>query len=89
VEVTLITKIKEIQLREGLTDSEMAKRLNCSRQLYQGIRTGKIPLGNKILKGISVAFPELQANILIFLASDAKNCPDNANKNPLKEASRA
>jgi len=89
VEVTLITKIKEIQSREGLTDSEMAKRLNCSRQLYQGIRTGKIPPGSKVLKGISIAFPELQADILLFLASDAKNCPDNAQKNPLKAASRA
>jgi transcriptional regulator with XRE-family HTH domain len=76
VEVTLLTKLKEIQSREGLTDSELAKRLNCSRQLYQGIRTGKIPLGSKVLKGISIAFPELQADILLFLASDAKNCPN-------------
>ncbi len=82
MEVTLLTKIKEIQSREGLTDSEIAKRLNCSRQLYQGTRSGKIPLGTKILKGISAAFPELQADILIFLASDAKSCPNNAKDKP-------
>lgn len=80
MERTLLTKIKEIQSREGLTDAEMAKRLGCSRQLYQGVRSEKVPLGSKILKGISSAFPELQADILIFLSSDAKICSHKGKK---------
>ena len=66
---------------------DMAERLNCSRQLYQGTRSGKIPPGNKILKGISIAFPDLQEDVIYFLSNDANRLPEGANRNPLKTSS--
>jgi len=79
----IIGKLRGIQVREGLNDEEMGKRLGCSRQTYNSTRLGKIPLGMKILKGISPAFPELKQDVEIFLSRDANNCPVNAN-NPVK-----
>jgi transcriptional regulator with XRE-family HTH domain len=70
---SLSHKIREIQVKKGLSDREMAEKLGCSRQLYQMARTGKIPLRHKILKGISLAFPELQGDILIFLSTNVTN----------------
>ena len=78
----IVGKLREIQLARGLTDMQMAQRLNCSRQNYQKTRTGEIPLGIKILKGISVAFPELQGDVIYFLSNGANKLPDNATKNP-------
>ena len=89
MELTLISKIKEIQEREGLTDVEMARRLGCSRQLYQGTRSGKIPLGRKILNGIMTGFPELKKDVIYFLTNDANKSPKDANKNPPKQPSEA
>jgi len=79
----LIGKLKYMQVQEGLTDKEMAIRLGCSRQLYQMTRTGKVPPGNKIIKGISTSFPELQQDVIYFLSNNDNRMSDNAN-NPLK-----
>lgn len=81
MESQIIHKLKSVQAEKGLSDKEMAQRLGCSRQLYQMARTGKIPLGHKIIKGISVAFPELQADILIFLSESANKLSDEAKEN--------
>jgi len=83
----LITKIKTLQLKERMSDREMAERLGCTRQLYQMTRTGKIPPGNKIIKGISAAFPELQQDVIYFLSNDADKSSINATKNPLRQPS--
>jgi transcriptional regulator with XRE-family HTH domain len=68
---TLIARLREIQVKTGWDDKQMAERLGCSRQLYQMTRSGKIPVGRKILKGISMAFPELQQDVIYFLAKGA------------------
>lgn len=81
----LVSTLRGIQKAEGLSDMEMAKRLGCSRQLYQMTRTGKIPLGKKILTGISAAFPELQQDVIYFLSNDANEIPLSANRSPLKQ----
>ena len=86
---TIIGKLKGIQVREGFIDAKMAQLLGCSRQLYQMTRSGKIPLGLKIPKGISVAFPELKEEAQNFLSNDAQKLPRDANKNPLKSTSGA
>jgi len=84
----LTGKLKYMQVHEGLTDKEMAIRLGCSRQLYQMTRTGKIPPGNKILRGISAAFPELQQDVIYFLSRNDNRLSTNAN-NPLRQPSGA
>jgi len=89
MELTLIAKIRDIQSQKGLPDKEMAKRLGCSRQLWQMTRTGKTPIGSKIMKNVSKAFPELQQDVIYFLTNDAQKCPNNAQQNPLKQPSEA
>jgi len=78
----LVDRLKELQNREQLNDAQMAKRLDCSRQLYQMTRSGKIPPGNKILKGISVAFPELQGDVIYFLSNNDKKLASIAHNPP-------
>jgi len=80
---TLVDKLRAIQLREQASDKGMAQRLGCSRQLYQMARSGKIPPGNKILKGISATFPELQQDVIYFLANNADKSSRPATRNPL------
>jgi len=82
----VIGRLRDIQLSKRLADMEMARQLGCSRQLYQMTRSGKIPLGNKILKGILTTFPELEQDVIYFLSSNDKKLSDNA-KNPLKQPS--
>ena len=84
----VVKKLKGIQVREGLTDAKMAKLLGCSRQTYQATRAGDNPPGNKILKGVSTAFPELQKDVLVFLSNDDKMLSNTA-QNPLKQPSGA
>ena len=73
-----------MQNREGLTDREMAERLGCSRQLWQMTRTGRIPLSNTITRCISKNFPELNKEVLKFLARDGDGLSSDVIKNPLK-----
>ena len=83
----LADKVRAIQLREQLSDRQMGQLLNVSRQLYQMSRAGKIPFGNKILKGISAAFPELHQDVIYFLSNDADKSSRIATQNPLKSTS--
>lgn len=83
---SIVSKLKDIQAREGLTDAEMAERLGCSRQLYQGTRTEKIPIGRRVIGGIPKAFPELQDDVLVFLSIDANNSPHIAQSIPKKSS---
>ena len=85
----LITTLEQRQRHLDLNDSQMAHRLGCSRQLYQMTRTGKIPPGPRVLKGISGAFPELQQDIIYFLSSNADELSKGGDTIPLKEPSGA
>lgn len=82
-----IDKLKQVQSDNGLTDLEMAQRLGCSRQLYQGTRTEQIPLGIKILRGVISAFPgELSKDAIYFLTSNAHQLAEIADRNALQRA---
>jgi transcriptional regulator with XRE-family HTH domain len=84
---TLLYKLKAIQLRERLSDREMAQRLNCTRQHYQATRTGDTPLGKKVLAGISAAFPELQQDVIYFLSNDDDKSAKDATKKRFNQPS--
>lgn len=68
---TLITRLREIQQREGYTNFQMAEKLGCSGQLYRDTKTGSLPVGLTLLKGAVKAFPEVALDALIFLADGA------------------
>lgn len=73
--MALLERLKQKQ--GSLTDAEMAALLNCSRQLWQGTRIGKTPLGATVLKGAARAFPDLQPEIAsLLLDVPLQNRPD-------------
>jgi imidazoleglycerol-phosphate dehydratase len=47
----ILARLVQLQQKNGYSDQQMANKMNCSRPLYQRTRTGRVPLGGKILKG--------------------------------------
>lgn len=88
MDLSIIVRLRDIQRAKGLSDGKMAQQLQISRQLYQMTRSGKIPLGNKILKGISAAFPELQQDVIYFLSNNDNKLSNTAQK-PSSQPSEA
>ena len=84
-----IAKLVDMQVRGELTDREMAERLGCSRQLWQMTRTGKTRLSNTLIKCITQNFPELNQDIIYFLAQSADKSSNDGDKNPLSQPSVA
>ena len=85
----LTGKLRDLQIESGLTDKQMAQQLDCIRQLWQMTRTGKTPLGIKILKGIAKNLPGLHQDIIYFLAQDGDKLSWNGDRIPLKQHSEA
>lgn len=63
----LIEYLVRKQVKLGWTDDKMAKRLHCSRALWQQTRTGSIPLGLTVLSGVASAFPETGKKVIYVL----------------------
>ncbi len=64
----LIEKLKEVQEREKLNDSEFAKeKLGISRQHWQFAKAGKRKMGEKTLAGVMANLPELTMEVLMYL----------------------
>ncbi len=47
----ILGKIVQLQQKHGYSDQQMAVKIGCSRPLYQRTRTGRIPIGGRMLKG--------------------------------------
>ena len=77
----LIEKLKEIQRIQILTDGQMAKKLGCTRQLYQATKTLKVSVGLTILRGATRAFPELIGDAIFFLTNGVQGITTLANIN--------
>ena len=82
-----IAKLVELQVKGELTDREMAERLGCSRQLWQMTRSGRIPLGKTMAKCITRNFPELNRDIIYFLAQSVDRLSRDGAENPLSQPS--
>jgi len=63
-----------IQVRDSLTDGAMAKRLGCSRSLWNQVKRGKLVFSPEMAIRAAGAFPELTF-ALLELASDTVNTP--------------
>ena len=72
----LLNKLRGIQAAERFTDKEMAELLNVSRATWQATRCERIPLGKKMLHGVSMTFPELRDDVIYFLSGDDHNSSD-------------
>ena len=66
---TLITSLAKHQKKLGLNNTEFARLLGISRQLWEMIKRGKRNIGVSLLRGVAQAFPELDGQILDFLRS--------------------
>lgn len=67
----LLEVLKSKQRQLELSDAAFARRLNVTRQHWQMTRTGDLQISERILRGVVGAFPELQADVLLFLRGDA------------------
>lgn len=47
----ILKKIIRLQQEGRYSDNQMARKIGCSRPLYQRTRTGRIPIGGSFLKG--------------------------------------
>ncbi|MFH1775077.1 MAG: hypothetical protein ABH839_00245 [Chloroflexota bacterium] len=66
----IVQALKDIQGRDGLSDRELARRIDVHRVSWSRIKTGRAPFGVKFLSGVRRAFPELKDEIDIFLAAN-------------------
>lgn len=80
----LILKLKSLQITKKLSGHKFADKLGVSHQLWQMTRTGKREIGLTMLKGIVRAYPELNRDVLIFLAGDVyiKTADENDDTKP-------
>ena len=84
-----IAKLIDIQVREELTDKEMADQLGCSRQLWQMTRTEETPLSMTMLKCVCKNFPDLNQDVIYFFTGNGDKSSNDAVKNPLRQPSEA
>lgn len=68
----LLEKIRQKHEASGMTDKDFAQKvLRIPRSTWQRTRTGAIPLGPTVAKAAGRAFPDLTADVVYFLLSDA------------------
>lgn len=60
----MLSKLIQIQTREGLTDAAMATRLKVARSTWTDVRNGRLPLSHKVQMAAAAAFPEVLADLL-------------------------
>ena len=60
----MLTKLKLIQEREGLTDGAMAKRIGIARSTWTEIRNGRLALSERHQMAAVRAFPELLTDLV-------------------------
>jgi len=60
----LIEKVIQRQQTDGLSNVAFAKKLNVSRQMWDGIRKGTRKPGLKVWRGIVRVYPDMAGEIL-------------------------
>ena len=66
----LVEALGKRQAEQGLSQVEMAKRLNISETYLALVRGGKRKPGVKFLRGVVGAFPDLQLLVWNYVASE-------------------
>jgi|GEM_PF-6530458 len=75
-----VTQLIEIQERDKLSDGQMAKRLGCSRPLWNLTKHGKATLGTTMIQCIFRNFPELHTSLALFLSQGADRLTEPVSK---------
>lgn len=64
----MVTKLREIQRRESLTDAAMATRLGLARSTWTEIKNGRLPLSARAQMLAAGAFPELVGDLVLSVS---------------------
>lgn len=83
----LLEKLIQKQKELGENDSTFATRLGIARSTWHRTKSGDIRVAESILSGAIKSFPELTAEIIIFLSSNVSKLSDNDNLLTKQEAS--
>lgn len=65
----LVSKLIAKQKASGAGDGAFARKLGVTRAVWFNVRTGRQPIGEKMLRGIVRCFPDLNSEVIIYLAS--------------------
>lgn len=65
----MLTKLTAIQVREGLTDGQMATRLGLSRPTWNRVKNGRLGLTDEVAVRAAGVWPELTRDLLDRAAS--------------------
>lgn len=77
----MLTKLADIQRREGWSDGQMARRIGLSRPQWNLVRNGRRPLTHATALRAAGAFPELTRDLIDLAAGSvntAANTPSSA-----------
>lgn len=83
----MLTKVTDIQNREGLTDGDMAARLGISRWMWNRIRNGHKPFDDKLAVRAAGVWPELTRDLLDRASASVSVVPERTNATPARRRS--
>lgn len=64
----MLTKLREIQQRDNLTDAAMAARLGIARSTWTEIKNGRLSLSSRAQMLAAGAFPELLGDLVLSVS---------------------
>lgn len=67
----MLTKLREIQLRNSMTDAAMAERLGIARSTWTEIKNGRLSLSHRHQMAAASAFPELLGELVLSVSPKA------------------
>jgi hypothetical protein len=76
----MLTKLLEIQRREGYTDGQMAAELGISRPLWNLVKNGRTKMSDNLAVKAAGAFPELTRDLIDRAANTVTSAPNNGAK---------
>lgn len=74
----MLTKLRQIQKREGWTDLQMAGRLGVARSTWTEIKNGRIALSHRHQIAAARAFPELLGDLVTSVTLTRPETPAEA-----------
>lgn len=64
----MLTKLREIQQRDSLTDAAMAAKLGIARSTWTEIKNGRLSLSPRAQMAAAGAFPELVGDLVLSVS---------------------
>jgi transcriptional regulator with XRE-family HTH domain len=65
----MLSKLKDIQIRNGWRDHDMAERLGIARSTWTDLKNGQLVLSERVQMAAVRAFPELLVDLLTSVSN--------------------